>query len=120
MKKLVALGVVALVVVGIVKVVGARSPESKARAACENLASQCETLMKLGGEKLTDDDIAECSKDLATAKDELGDEFGEVTGCMADADSCGEALGCLVGGAANVLEGELDGFARGFERTMKK
>jgi hypothetical protein len=119
MKKLVALGVVALVVVGIVKVVNARSPEGKARAACENLASQCESLMKLGGEKLSSDDIDECSQDLSDARDELGDEFGEVTGCMADADSCGEALGCLVGGAANALEGELDGFARGFERARK-
>jgi hypothetical protein len=117
MKKIVALAVVALVVVGIVKVVGARSPEGKARAACENLASQCESLIKLGGEKLSSSDIDDCAKDIAEAKDELGDSYNEVVSCMADADSCGESLGCLTGAVANELEDQLDGFKRGFDRT---
>ena len=32
----------------------------------------------------------------------------------------GEALGCLVGGAGNVIHDELEGFGKGFERTFKK
>jgi hypothetical protein len=117
MKKLVGLVVVALVIVGIVKVVGARSPEGKARAACENMATQCESLIKLGGEKLSSSDIDDCANDIADAKDQLGDDYNKVVACMADADSCGESLGCLTGAVANELEDQLDGFKRGFDRT---
>ncbi len=117
MKKVVGLAVVALIVIGVVKVVGARSPEGKARAACENLASQCESLMKLGGEKLTASDIDECTSDIAEAKKQVGDDYTEMVECMAEADSCGESLGCLTGVVANELEHQLDGFKRGFDRT---
>lgn len=120
MKKFLALAVVALLVVGLVKVVSGKTTEGRARNACENLAAQCESLAKLGGEKLTSEDIDECSRDLASAKDALGDSYNDMTSCMADADSCGEAIGCLAGAAGNVLGDELDGFGRGFDRTFKK
>lgn len=120
MKKLVAFAVVALLVVGVVKVVSGKTTEGRAQKACENLISQCESLAKLGGEELSSDDVDECAKDVSDAKDELGDSYGDVTSCMADADSCGEALGCLVGGAGNVIHDELEGFGKGFDRTFKK
>ena len=120
MKKFLAFAVIALLVVGVVKVVSGKTTEGRARTACENLAAQCESLAKLGGEKLTADDIDDCSKDLARAKDELGEHYAEMTSCMADADSCGEAIGCIAGSAGTVLGDELDGFGRGFDRTFKK
>ena len=120
MKKLLGFAVVALLVVGVVKVVSGKTTEGRAKSACENLAAQCESLVKLGGDKLTSDDIDECTKDIAEAKDELGDQYAEMTGCMADADSCGEAIGCIAGAAGNVLGDELEGFGRGFERTFEK
>lgn len=120
MKKLVAFAVVALLVVGVVKLVSGKTTEGRARKACENLIAQCESLAKLGGEKLSSDDADECAKDVSDAKDELGSSYDDVTSCMADASSCGEALGCLVGGAGNVINDELEGFGKGFERTFKK
>ncbi len=120
MKKLVAFAVVALLVVGVVKLVSGKTTEGRARKACENLISQCESLAKLGGAKLSSEDVDDCAKDVSDAQDELGDSYGEVTSCMADADSCGEALGCLVGGAGNVIHDELEGFGKGFDRTFKK
>lgn len=120
MKKLVAFAVVALLVVGIVKVVSGKTAEGRAKKACENLAAQCESLVKLGGEKISASDIDECSDELANAKDEIGDDYAKLTSCMADADSCGEALGCIAGVAGNVIGKEVEGFGRGFDRTFKK
>ena len=120
MKKFLAFAVVALLVVGVVKVVSGKTTEGRAHKACENLAAQCESLVKLGGDKLSSSDIDECSKDLADAKGELGEHYSEMTSCMADADSCGEAIGCIAGVAGNVLGDELEGFGRGFDRTFKK
>jgi len=120
MKKLVALGVVALVVVGIVKVVGARSPEGRARNACENIMEKCEGLAKLGGSKgFTSKDTEECTSDLAGAKDQLGDSYNEMMSCVSDADSCGEVLGCMGGAFMNEIGDQLDGADKGFERMMK-
>lgn len=121
MKKLVALAVVALVVVGIVKVVGARSPEGKARTACENIMEKCDGLARLGGAKhgLTAKDADDCTKDLAGAKDQLGDSYNEMMSCVADADSCGEVLGCMGGAFVNEIGDQLDGMEDGFERMVK-
>jgi hypothetical protein len=104
MKKLVALVVVALVVVGIVKVVSARSPEAKAERACENLIEQCGSFAALAGEKLTSSDADECADGLADeGQKALGDRYEPMMTCMADANSCGEALGCLTGAFAGEL-----------------
>lgn len=120
MKKLVAFAVAALLVVGVVKVVSGKTPEGRAKKACENLISQCEKIAKIGGDSLTAEDLDECTKDISSAKEELGDSYNDVTSCMADAGSCGEAFGCIVGGAGNAIFDELEGFGKGFDRTFKK
>lgn len=120
MKKLVAFAVVALLVVGLVKVVRGQSAEGKARAACENLVEQCSGLAAMGGEKFTAKDIDECTHDLSTeGKDALGEQYTPMVSCMADADSCGEAIGCLGGAFANELGEQMRGFGRGFDRMTK-
>lgn len=120
MKKLVAVGVVALIVVGIVKFVGARTTEGKAQRACENIVEQCGSLARMGGEKLDKDDIAECASDLAKEKTgELGGSYDDMVDCVIDADSCGEVLGCVGGAFVNEIGDELDGIGEGFERMTK-
>jgi hypothetical protein len=120
MKKLIAFAVVALLVVGLVKVVRGQSAEGQARTACENLIEQCGGLAALGGEKFTAKDVDDCTHDFATkGKDALGDQYQPMVTCIADADTCGEAIGCLGGAFANEIGKEMDGFGRGFDRMTK-
>lgn len=120
MKKLLGVAVVALLVVGVVKIVHSQSAEGRARAACANLAKQCGSLAELGGEKITSGDIDECASDFASdGKKALGDQFAPMVECMADADSCGEAIGCIGGAAANEIDKQLDGMGKGFEKMSK-
>lgn len=120
MKKLLALGVVALVVVGIVKLVGAHTTEGKARRACENVVSQCESLARLGGEKLDSSDLDECASDLADEKSRLGESYDDMVDCVIEADSCGEVIGCVGGAFINEIGDELKGMGKGFEKMTRK
>jgi len=115
MKKLVGLAVVVLLVVGVVKVVSSHTTHGKARAACENIVDRCGVLMN----DVSSSDIDECASDLADAAPELGDRYEPLVSCMAEADTCGEVVGCASGVLADELEKQVHGFGRGFERMNK-
>jgi hypothetical protein len=118
MKKL---AVVVLVVAGLVKLVsgGGGNTHTQAHKACENLAKQCSGLVRLGGERLTANDVDQCTKDISNEANTLGDQYKPLVTCMADADSCGETLGCIGGAVMNEVGKELQGLDRGFRRMTK-
>jgi hypothetical protein len=118
MKKLVGLAVVALLVVGVVKVVHGRSPEAKANRVCEKIVDLCGDF---ADQKLTKADIDECTADMAKGPKEIGEKpYDEFVSCTLDADNCGEVIGCAAGAAVNGFGEQLKGFGHGFGKMIKK
>lgn len=76
--------------------------------ACERLDTLC------GKGKQVD--VGECREALDEANDIVGEKvMVKATDCMTSADSCMEAVGCLVGAGTHAI----DDFARGFDRAAK-
>jgi hypothetical protein len=70
--------------------------------ACKNIETRCGELAGFAA-----NDVADCAHDLPKLRFELGDaDYNKFLGCVKDADSCGDALGCF-GGAGKVLGGKL-------------
>ncbi len=85
MKKLIIL--LAVVIGGVL--VYSRFFSAPARAA-NKLASLCDETVS--------------AKDMSDAKELLGDHYDAAIACVNDANSCPEALGCLLGGAGDRLD----------------
>lgn len=79
---------------------------SPSEQACDRLATLCGKSVEVG----------ECRDALDEAEDVVGEKVIEkATDCMASADSCMEAVGCVAGASTHAL----DDFARGFERSAR-
>ena len=99
-KLLVVVAVLGLGAVVYAKVIRS-APEER---ACERLDSLC------GGEV----DIGECTEGFAEAEKLVGEKVIEkATDCMADADTCMEAVGCMAGAGSHVIDELEQGFERG-------
>ena len=105
MKKL----LVVLVLAGLAVVVYAKVFRSTpAQKMCTKLDDLC------GGEKITP---AECRDGYAEAKKVFGEEaVDRAVSCVADSNSCMEAVGCVMGAGMKSFEQ----MQRGFERGMGK
>ena len=107
--------VVVLLLVGVFSLFRS-SPKAKAVAACENVAEVCGK--SFGPTKSSD--VQSCATQLSTdGPKQLGDRYDDTVSCMTKADSCGEVLGCMGGAMVDRLEGEIEGFARGFSRNKR-
>lgn len=103
MKKLLAVLVVAGLGTAVYAKVIRSSPEKR---ACKQLDSLC------GG----DVDIKECTEAFDEAAKIVGDKVvDKATDCMANANSCVEAAGCIAGAGTHAL----DDFERGFDRGKR-
>ena len=103
MKKL--LVVVVLVVAGVV--VYAKVIRSKpAEVACDVLHKRC-------GKAVPAD---KCTKEIEEVADVIGDKnMDKAVDCMESADSCGEAMGCLMGAGSHMFDDVKKGFDRARE-----
>jgi hypothetical protein len=76
---------------------------------CDHVAKLCDA----------EDEIASCGSKLKKIKEDFGDSYDKFLDCGIAAKTCGEYIGCAVGGlGANVLD-QLDGLGVGMERMMK-
>jgi hypothetical protein len=100
---------VVLVLAGLGVVVYAKVfRSSPAEKTCAKLNDLC------GGEKISAD---ECTDGFADARKKFGDEAADrAVSCVADANSCMEAVGCVVGAGMRSMEQ----FQRGVERGLGK
>jgi hypothetical protein len=112
MKTLFGLVVLAGLVYGGYRVFAGPSHADRAHKACENIAELC------ANADFTRHDVAECTTDLQDPPAKYKSEVGTFVDCAADANSCGEVVGCLAGvGAA--LDSDLRDFGKGFDRVRK-
>jgi hypothetical protein len=124
MKNLVGLVVVALLAVGMVRVISGchRSEAAKAHKVCEQIKDLCGPEMAKDGITFTDHDMEECSSDLATkAPKELGSAYNDFVDCSIEANTCMELAGCLGGAMARrSSDKELFDLGRGFSKMMNR
>lgn len=81
----------------------------KENKVCEHAAKLCDA----------QDEIASCGDDLSKAKKAMGDQYEKFLDCSMAAKSCGEYVGCAVGGLGNEAIDQLDGFGKGMKKMMK-
>jgi len=86
-----------------------RPPEKR---ACMRVADLC-GLAPQGGE------TERCTQMLDSLKRSNAPALAQVTTCVADAKSCGEAAGCASGAALSVGTGFMKDFFNGLQKTMK-
>lgn len=88
---------------------GGGGSSAKENEVCEHAAKLC------GAE----DDVASCRGDLAKAKSAMGDAYGKFLDCSRAAKSCGEYVGCAIGGLGTEALDQLDGLGKGMKKMMK-
>ncbi len=88
---------------------GGGGTSGKEKQVCEHAAKLCDA----------QDEIASCGEDLTKAKKVMGDQYGKFLDCSIAAKSCGEYLGCAIGGLGNEALDQLDGFGKGMKKMMK-
>jgi hypothetical protein len=104
--------IVALAFVALSSLAGCRDNGQPAlapsRAACDRVVSLCQ-----GNET----DRRQCEQTLADLRPNVDAENAARTArCVAEARTCGEATGCMVGGAARAGAGFLRDFTNGLTR----
>ena len=113
MKKLIGLIAIAGLCWGGYKVFGSPSKAQRAAKACSNIAEMC------ADGDFTKHDVEECTSGLQeTPPADIAKEVDKAITCTADANSCGEIVGCLAG-AGTGLDNDLRDFAKGFDRARK-
>lgn len=75
----------------------------------------CERAMKLCG---YDEGADTCIKDIRETKEAMGDNYGKFLDCSAAAKTCGEYVGCAIGGVGAEGMKQIDGLRRGMEKMM--
>jgi hypothetical protein len=90
---------------------GSKPGSGSERAFCANLGKQCVP------DDFTSKDIDDCSHDLPKIKPQLGDDYGKLLTCGAEAKTCAEAIGCLAGAAESFGVDALEQFDRGYRKT---
>lgn len=88
---------------------GGGGSSGKEKQVCEHAAKLCDA----------EDDLASCPGDLAKVKKTMGDQYGKFLDCSLAAKSCGEYVGCAIGGLGNEALDQLDGFGQGMKKMMK-
>ncbi|MFN0251281.1 MAG: hypothetical protein ACKV2T_30680 [Kofleriaceae bacterium] len=81
----------------------------KEKKVCEHAAKLCDA----------QDDVASCTKDMPETKKALGDQYEKFLDCSLAAKSCGEVVGCAIGGLGNEALDQLDGLGKGIKKMMK-
>jgi hypothetical protein len=82
------------------------------RRACAKMAELC------GSEK---HDVDKCEADMKDMKKSLGDESArKFDACVADAKSCPEAAGCMLGAAGSGLGDAMNKFIQGVGKGITK
>ncbi len=76
---------------------------------CEHAAKLCDA----------QDEVASCRDDLSNVKKTMGDQYEKFLDCSMAAKSCGEYVGCAIGGLGNEAIDQLDGFGKGMKKMMK-
>jgi hypothetical protein len=114
MKQLGAIALVALGILAAVKLGGCqRSEAQKARVVCEQLVELCGPELEREGVSLRDYDVDDCAASVREDAPKFGKAYDPFVDCVADADSCGEVLGC-------VADGMLDGDLRAFRGSTRR
>jgi hypothetical protein len=108
MKKLLVLSVLAVAAYAVYAYV-IRPPEKR---ACLHIAELC-GLDRPGGE------AERCSQTLDALEKSNAETAAQITKCVADAKSCGEAAGCASGAALSAGAGFAKDFLGGLQKTMK-
>ena len=75
----------------------------------------CERAIKLCG---YDEGAETCIKDILETKESMGDNYGKFLDCSAAAKTCGEYVGCAVGGIGAEGMKQIDGLRRGMKKMM--
>ena len=79
----------------------------------------CARMTQLCGEK--SDGIDKCEADLNDMRQSLGDEaVKKLDTCVADAKSCPEAVGCMVGAAGSGIGDAMNKFMQGVGKGLSK
>jgi hypothetical protein len=79
------------------------------KQVCDHAAKLCDAL----------DDVKECYSDLAETKKVMGKEYDKFLSCAGAAKTCGEYVGCAIGGLGNQALDQLDGVGKGMKKMLK-
>lgn len=82
---------------------------AREKQVCEHAAKLCDA----------EAELQSCQGDLADVKKSMGDKYEKFLDCSLHAKSCGEYLGCAVGGLGVEALDQLDGFGKGMKQMMK-
>ena len=107
MKKLFGVVVIAVLVIGAVKLFAGPSKQGR---ACARISDLC-------GVEMSARDVDECASDLQELPDSVS---GKVAECVVEATSCADAVGCAMGVADTAIEHEMKKLDNGFERGRRK
>lgn len=88
---------------------GSSGASGNEKQVCDHVAKLCDAV----------DDVKECYSDLAETKTVMGEEYDKFLSCAAAAKTCGEYVGCAIGGLGNEALDQLDGFGQGMKKMMK-
>lgn len=88
-------------------------------AACNPLANRTEKKVCERLESLCGEEPDECVDALVALEEPMGASYDKALTCAAEARSCGEALGCLVGGMGSELMRFGTDFGTGMQKMMR-
>jgi hypothetical protein len=106
MKKLVLVAVLAAVAYAVYAFV-ISPPEKRACARAANLCG------------LGESEVQSCVDTLRSVEKSNPDSVAKITSCVADAKSCGEAMGCAASGALTIGTGFVKDFVNGLQKGSK-
>lgn len=111
MKKVLAVTLVLGLVGGGIAYAVMRTPE---RSACMRVADLC------GAKDGTKDDLDRCVADIEQWRKVAGDEpVDKGMKCVAEAKTCGEAVGCTAGAGIKGVQGVINDFFKGIGKGMQ-
>lgn len=84
-------------------------------SSSEKEKKSCERAITLCG---YDEGADSCIKDIQETREAMGESYGKFLDCSAAAKTCGEYVGCAVGGIGSEGMKQIDGLRKGMERMM--
>lgn len=84
------------------------SSSEKEKKSCERAITLCSY----------DEGADTCIKDIRETKEAMGDNYGKFLECSAAAKTCGEYVGCAIGGVGAEGMKQIDGLRKGMEKMM--
>jgi hypothetical protein len=91
-----------------------RPPQKR---ACARLSQLCDGKVKLHE---AGDEPDSCDEYFDELKRTAPDAFPRTTSCVTEARSCGQAVGCMTGGAVQIGTGFVRDFAEGLNQSLKR